>query len=59
MFLHHISSPISKYYLIEIIHIYTSGLKCILGQYAFKPSVNICDCEIVFHDSQQKYLKWE
>jgi len=35
-----------------------SGVKCILGQYILKPSVNLpCDYKIVFYDGQQRYLK--
>jgi len=46
--------------LIEILLYYISGVKCIVGQHAFKPSVNLSsDYEIVSHDSQQSYLKWE
>jgi len=45
--------------LIEI-STYIIGVKCILGQYAVRPSVNTsCDYGIVFHDNQQSYLKWE
>jgi len=37
-----------------------SDVKCILWQYAFRPNVNLsCDYEIVFHVSQQSYIKWE
>jgi len=39
---------------------FTSGVKCILGQYSLRPSVNLsCDYEILFHDSQHSYLQWE
>jgi len=45
-------------HLIEIL--FNNDVKCILGQYAVRPSVNIsCDYKIVLHDSQQSYLKWE
>jgi len=38
---------------------YISGVKYIVAQYVFKPSVNLSyDYEIVFHDSRQSYLKW-
>ena len=39
---------------------FISGVKCILVQYAFKPSIHLsCDIYISFHDSQQSYLKWQ
>jgi len=32
----------------------------IFGAICFRPSVNLsCNCEIVFHDSQQSDLEWE
>jgi len=44
MFILHISSPVSKYvkqYTLEWNCTYVSGVKCISGQYAFRPSVNV------------------
>ena len=35
-----------------------SGVKCILGQNALWPSVNLSrDYKIIFYDSQESYLK--
>jgi len=35
-----------------------SGIKCILGQNALRPSVSLSrDYKIVFYDSQESYLK--
>ena len=35
-----------------------SGVRCILGQNALRPSVNLSrDYKIVFNDSQESYLK--
>jgi len=37
---------------------FISGVKCILGQYAFRPSVNLeCDYKLIFQDNQRRYLK--
>ena len=59
----HISSRMSKYVKQCSLHwnsTNVSDVKCIWGQYAFRPSVKLsCDYEIIFHGSQQSCLKWE